>query len=106
MKHLLFAVLLFFCSHPILAQQYVLKGTVHNTDDNTPPPDGPGLLLNADATTASETFSLSDGSCGFDDIGDGDYVLGLQYLGYERTDEPVVITTTVDLGTSYFHENA
>src|SRR5690606_17617044 len=106
MKHLLFAVLLFFCSHPILAQQYALKGTVHNTSDNTPFPHVTVLLLNTDSIIVRETLSHSDGSFDFEEIDAGDYVLRLQYLGYERTDEPVVITKNVDLGILYLHENA
>ncbi len=106
MKHLLFAVLLFFCSHPILAQQYALKGAVHNTGDNTPFPNVTVLLLNTDSIIVRETLTHSDGSFDFEEIDAGDYVLRLQYLGYERTDEPVEIAKNVDLGTLYLHENA
>lgn len=106
MKHLLFAVLLFFCSHPILAQQLALKGTVHNTDDNTPLPNVTVLLLNTDSIIVHETLTLSDGTFDFEQIEAGDYVLRLQYLGYERTDERVELVQNVDLGTLYLHENA
>src|SRR3546814_394660 len=107
MKHLLFAVLLFFCSHPILAQQYILKGNVQSTDDNTPFPNVTVLLLNTpDSIIVRETLTHSDGSFDLEEVGAGEYVLRLQYLGYERTDEPVEITKNMDVGTLYLHENA
>src|SRR3546814_16567519 len=106
MKHLLFAVLLFFCSHPILAQQYILKGNVQSTDDNTPFPNVTVLLLNTpDSIIVRETLTHSDGSFDLEEVGAGEYVLRLQYLGYERTDEPVEITKNMDEGTLYLHEN-
>lgn len=107
MKHLLYTVLLFLCAQPILAQQYTLKGTVRSTDDDTPFPNVTVLLLHAtDSIILRETLTLSDGSFNLKEVAGGDYVLRLQYLGYEQTDERVEMTKNMDLGALYLQEDA
>ncbi|MGV3764204.1 outer membrane beta-barrel protein [Parapedobacter sp.] len=107
MKHLLYAVLLFLCSQPIFAQQYTLKGTVRSTSDNTPFPNVTVLLINAtDSIVVHETLTHPDGSFDLKEVGAGDYVLRLQYLGYTSTDESVAMTKNINLGALYLKEDA
>lgn len=107
MKQLLYTVLLFLCSHPIFAQQqYTLKGSVRNVAENAPFPNVTVLLVNTDSTIVRETVTYSDGSFDLSDIRAGDYLLRLQYLGYEHIDEPVELTQNTDMGILYLAENA
>lgn len=107
MKHLLYTVLLFLCSHSIFAQQYTLKGSVRSTTENAPFPNVTVLLVNTtDSVIVRETVTHSDGSFDLEEVGAGSYVLRLQYLGYEQTDEPVEMTQNTDIGILYLVENA
>src|SRR5690606_15689717 len=40
-----------------------------------------------------------------DQLDRGEYVLRLEYLGYEQLDEPIAMTDDVDVGTLYLSEN-
>ena len=108
MKHLLYTVLLFFCFQPVFAQQYTLQGNVHHMDGNAPFPNVTVLLISAaaDSIIARETLTHSDGSFDMDQLDGGEYLLRLQYLGYEQLDETVTITEDTDMGTLYLSENS
>ncbi|WP_262249059.1 outer membrane beta-barrel protein [Parapedobacter soli] len=105
MKHLLHIVLLLLCFQPVFAQQYTLKGTVHNAADDTPFPNVTVLLLNTESIIEREMITHSDGSFDLEKVNPGEYVLRIQYLGYEPTDEPIKMTKNTDVGILYLHED-
>ena len=107
MKHLRYTVLLFLCSQSVFAQQYTLQGNVHHTADNTPFPNVTVLLIGTtDSVIVRETLTHSDGSFDMEQIDRGEYILRLQYLGYEQLDETVEMTGSTDVGTLYLSESA
>ncbi|HWL00080.1 MAG TPA: outer membrane beta-barrel protein [Parapedobacter sp.] len=107
MRHLFYTVLLFLCSQPLFAQQYTLAGNVHSTGDNAPFPNVTVLLISTlDSLVIRETLTHSDGSFDLEQVEQGEYVLRLQYLGYEQLDETVEMTGDTDVGTLYLSENA
>lgn len=107
MKHFLLAVLLLLCSQPIFAQQYTLGGNVHHTGSNAPFPNVTVLLIGmADSVIVQETLTHSDGSFDLEQIDQGQYLLRLQYLGYEQLDKTIEITGNTDVGTLHLSESA
>ena len=107
MRHLFFAVLLFLCAHPVFAQQFMVKGTIHSSGDSISLPNVTIFLLNTpDSIVVRETTTRSDGSFDLQEVASGDYVLRMQYLGYDQADEPIALTKNIDVGSLYLHENA
>lgn len=107
MRHLFYTVLLFFCFQPVFAQQYTVRGHVHTATDNTPFPNVTVMLIGtADSVIARETLSHSDGSFDMAQLDRGEYLLRLQYLGYEQLEETIEITGDLDVGTLYLSENS
>lgn len=106
MRHLLSTVLLFLCFQPAFSQQqYTLEGIVHDTNNNAPLPNVTVMLLNTESIIVGETITQTDGSFRVEKINAGEYVLRLQFLGYELMDEPLKMAKNVDVGTLYLHES-
>ena len=111
MKYLYCAVLpfLFLCipSSSVQAQQYQLKGQVYAASDSIPFPNATVLLLNKPGTLSIlETISQADGTFNLKDIKQGEYLLRIQYLGYENTDKPIKVTANANVGTLYLSEGS
>ena len=107
MRHLFYAVLLFFCVQFAKAQQYHIQGQVYTAIDSLPFPNATVLLLNkADSLPIREAVSLMDGTFELKAINSGEYLLRIQYLGYENTDKLVKVTGDTRLGGLYLQEGA
>ncbi len=107
MKHVLYAVLLFLWIQPVVAQQYTIKGVVRNASDNATFPNVTVSLINTpDSVVVRETVTHSNGTFDLEEVYAGEYLLRIQYLGYENSDEPVEVTSHTDVGTLYLRESA
>ena len=107
MKYLFYAVLPFLCIQSVWGQQYHIQGRVYAASDSIPFPNVTvSLLAKPDSSPVGETISHSDGTFELKDIHAGDYLLRIQYLGYENTDQPVKVTGNTDVGSLYLHEGA
>lgn len=107
MKYLFYAVLPFLCIKSAWAQQYHIKGQVHAASDSIPFPNVTvSLLTKPDSSAVGETVSRMDGTFELKAIKAGDYLLRIQYLGYENTDKPVKVTGDTNVGSLYLSEGA
>ncbi|SEL34110.1 outer membrane beta-barrel protein [Parapedobacter koreensis] len=107
MKYLLYAVLSCLFIQSALAQQHTIKGDVRSASDSIPFPNVTVSLLHAqDSLVVRETVTQSNGSFELDEVEEGDYLIRVQYLGYDNTDKPIEIDDDIDVGTLYLHEGA
>ncbi len=107
MKYLFYAVLPFLCIQSIQAQQYHIQGRVYAASDSIPFPNATISLLNKpDSLAVRETVSSMDGTFELKEINTGDYLLRIQYLGYENTDKPIKVTGNTNVGSLYLNEGA
>src|SRR5690606_13782374 len=108
MKHVLVAfTLLFFSVESILAQQHRVSGTVRHMADDEPFAYSTVLLLSTpDSLVVHETLSHADGTFILENVEAADYVLRVQYLGYENVDRDLSVTENIQVGTIYLREGA
>lgn len=108
MNYFFLAVTFFLFTTPtLMAQEHQVSGTVRHMADEEPFAYATVVLLTTpDSLTAYETVSLLDGTFAFEAVEPGDYVLRIQYLGFENNDKPVSVTEATDVGTLYMREGA
>src|SRR5690606_22622884 len=63
-------------------------------------------LNSTDSLLLQETVTDADGTFDFRHIEAGDYLLSIQYLGYEKTQEAIEVHEHTDLGTLFLWEAA
>ncbi|SKB78209.1 CarboxypepD_reg-like domain-containing protein [Parapedobacter luteus] len=107
MKYLLYAVLPCLYLQSAMAQQHTLKGQVRSASDSIPFPNATISLLHApDSLVIRQTVTHSDGTFELEEVEDGEYVLRVQYLGYENTEQPLEINDDINIGTLYLREGS
>src|SRR5690606_23108757 len=108
MKYLLiYFCLSFLCIEYTFSQQYTLKGNVRAASNNMPFANATVSLLNStDSLLLQETVTDADGTFDFRHIEAGDYLLSIQYLGYEKTQEAIEVHEHTDVGTLFLWEAA
>ncbi|MFC3196651.1 outer membrane beta-barrel protein [Parapedobacter deserti] len=107
MKYLLYAVLSLLCIQSTIAQQYKVKGMVRSASDNIPFPNVTVSLLTVpDSTVTQETVTNADGTFDFEEVDAGNYLLRVQYLGYEKLDKAIEVDSDLNIGTLPLREGA
>ena len=107
MKYLFYAVLPFLCVQFVQAQQYHIRGQVYAASDSIAFPNATvSLLHQPDSLTVRETVSDMDGTFELKAVGAGEYLLHIQYLGYEAIDRPIKLTGNTNVGALYLREGA
>lgn len=100
MKYIICTLFSLFSFYQAFSQQYNINGTVHDdTNDDAFPNVTVTLLNDPDSVFVRETVTHADGSFYFEDIKTGNYLIRVQYLGYEPIAHPIELTQDTDIGT-------
>ncbi|MBC6996491.1 TonB-dependent receptor [Neolewinella lacunae] len=91
MKHI-FTLLLLACSGYILAQAEI-NGTVMDTTGTTLPGANAVLLRSSDSLLTAFATTDNNGVFRMENVPVGDYLLRVTFLGYERPDQQLKVTT-------------
>ncbi len=83
----------------LLAQDYKVSGKV--TDANLAPLSFVNVLVHKEQDQAliTGTTTNEDGSFSLKDLEEGDYLLVYSYIGYQKLEQPLHLSSSVDLGT-------
>lgn len=92
LKNLLLLWMLFLCSYHASAQSYSISGVVQGaTDDSTFPSATVMLLQPKDSAIITGTVTDLEGHFEITNVNSGNYVLKIQYIGYEPLIKPIVV---------------
>ena len=107
MKYLICTLFSVFSFFQAFSQQYNINGAIHEGNtDNTFPNVTVTLSTDPDAVFVRETVSSADGSFLFEDIDPGNYMIRVQYLGYEPIEHVLELTENTDVGVLNLLESA
>ncbi|HCB47574.1 MAG TPA: TonB-dependent receptor [Algoriphagus sp.] len=103
-----FSILLFFfATTTLIAQTYSIKGRVQESGSKTAIPNATILLLRVnDSTQVDGMISDLDGNFEIDDVREGEYLLKVQYLGYQNLFRSLQVARNIDLGVISIQEEA
>lgn len=103
-----FSILLFFfATTTLIAQTYSIKGRVQESGSKTAIPNATILLLRVnDSTQVDGMISDLDGNFEIDDVREGEYLLKVQYLGYQNLFRSLQVARNIDLGIISIQEEA
>ncbi|HAS58865.1 MAG TPA: TonB-dependent receptor [Algoriphagus sp.] len=103
-----FSILLFFfATTTLIAQTYSIKGRVQESGSKTAIPNATILLLRVnDSTQVDGIISDLDGNFEIDDVREGEYLLKVQYLGYQNLFRSLQVARNIDLGVISIQEEA
>ena len=103
-----FSILLFFfATTTLIAQTYSIKGRVQESGSKTAIPTATILLLRVnDSTQVDGMISDLDGNFEIDDVREGEYLLKVQYLGYQNLFRSLQVARNIDLGVISIQEEA
>jgi hypothetical protein len=107
MKYLLFLALCFTGLSSAFAQSYHIRGKVQDTDTRQGIPFANVLLLAvSDSTQVTGIISDQDGNFELSTSSTGDFILKIQYLGYQNAFKSINVRGNVDVGTITIGEEA
>ncbi|NVJ85294.1 MAG: TonB-dependent receptor [Algoriphagus sp.] len=107
MKFRVLLLFLFLLSSGSYAQTFSLKGKIQDAKSKETIPNATVLLLRVnDSTQVDGMISDLDGNFEIQSIREGDYLLKIQYLGYENFFRNVQILSNLDLGIVSIREQA
>ncbi|WP_026945070.1 outer membrane beta-barrel protein [Algoriphagus marincola] len=90
-----------------MAQNYTLKGKIRDAKNQETIPNATVLLLNVtDSAQVDGIISDLDGNFEIESIKEGDYLLKIQYLGYENYFRTIQLLGDLDLGTISISQEA
>ncbi|MDF2158304.1 outer membrane beta-barrel protein [Algoriphagus sp. CAU 1675] len=104
-----YLIILFFAASigSINAQSFTLKGKIQQAGTNETIPNATVLLLNLpDSTQADGMISDLDGFFEINNIREGEYLLKVQYLGYQNLLKSITVNRDLDLGNLFLKEEA
>jgi hypothetical protein len=103
-----FSILLFFfATTTLIAQTYSIKGRVQESGSKAAIPNATILLLRVnDSTQVDGMISDLDGNFEIDDVREGEYLLKVQYLGYQNLFRSLQVARNIDLGVISIQEEA
>ncbi|SFO67311.1 CarboxypepD_reg-like domain-containing protein [Algoriphagus ornithinivorans] len=103
-----FSILLFFfATTTLIAQTYSIRGRVQESGSKTAIPNATILLLRVnDSTQVDGMISDLDGNFEIDDVREGEYLLKVQYLGYQNLFRSLQVARNIDLGIISIQEEA
>lgn len=107
MKYLLIIALSFVTFLEVNAQTYTVKGKVLEFGKEDPIPYANILLMTvSDSSQVSGTISELDGEFELTGIREGQYLLKIQYLGYQNYFRTLLVDSNQDLGKISIKEEA
>ncbi|QYH38136.1 outer membrane beta-barrel protein [Algoriphagus sp. NBT04N3] len=103
-----FSILLFFfATTTLIAQTYSIKGRVQESGSKAAIPNATILLLRVnDSTQVDGMISDLDGNFEIEDVREGEYLLKVQYLGYQNLFRSLQVARNIDLGVISIQEEA
>ena len=90
----------------IVSAQFQLSGTIKDVDDGTPIPYATAALLRPDSSVVTGVMAIDDGTFVIDKVAEGDYIVQVSFLGYEKKNIQVNVPTQSDLGDINLRESA
>ncbi|MBN3518499.1 TonB-dependent receptor [Algoriphagus lutimaris] len=101
---LLFLIGAIYCA---FAQTYSVKGKIIDAESQQSIPNATILLLTfSDSTQIDGMISDLDGNFDIEEVKDGEYLLKVQYLGYQDLFRTIQISKDLDLGNLLLRETA
>ena len=83
-----------------------LFGVVKDAADNSPVAFATAALLRPDSSVITGVMAIDNGTFVIDKVAEGDYIVQVSFLGYEKKNLKVNVPTQSDLGDILLNENA
>ena len=107
MKYSLYLLLfLLLSATQISAQTYSIKGSVKQAGTEITIPNATIILQNLDSVQVDGMISDLDGEFEITNVKNGEYLLKIQYLGYQNLFKSIHVTQDMDLGVLGIKEQA
>lgn len=108
LKNLLLLLMIFLCSYQASAQSYSISGVVQGAKDGTPFPSATVMLLQPkDSAALTGIVTDFDGNFKLTKVESGNYILKIQYIGYEPLIKNIVVESQdLKLGALLMEEGA
>lgn len=107
MKNSLYILFLLFSISQVTAQTHTVKGKVYQAGTEITIPNATILILNLpDSMQVEGMISDLDGEFQINNVKEGEYLLKIQYLGYENLFKNIHVIQNLDLGVLSLREQA